>query len=149
MHYDDIDYNKIEKHCCGLVKFFNEVGIKTFESCEGHKDTRKHKVWVSFDTDEDTIINFIGSLKFYRDRMDENGRDNSIRHRLYGHFAKVYPFFTFETENKMMYAKHDSAYIPRWYYICDVSTDYKRNRQAAAKDLQFFRRCLEEKSSQR
>lgn len=141
MHHDDIDYNRIEKHCCGLVEFFNEAGIKTFESCEGHKDTRKHKVWVSFDTDEDKIINFIGDLKFYRDKLDENGRDNSVRHRLYGYFAKVYPFHTLEVENKMMYAKQDYAYIPRWHYICDVSSDYKRNRQASAEDLRFFRKC--------
>ena len=38
-HVITIDYDKIDESCRPLVRFFNERGLYTNMSCEGHNDT--------------------------------------------------------------------------------------------------------------
>lgn len=55
----EINYNKIDMECRELVKFFNENGLPTNLSCQGHDNFNNY--FISFDdtvTDND-IANFL------------------------------------------------------------------------------------------
>lgn len=49
-----------------LVEFFNQRGLKTYMSCEGHNKTNMSMFWISFDdsiTEED-LIHFMNNHQF-------------------------------------------------------------------------------------
>lgn len=62
-----------------LVKYFNNCGLKTCMSCQGHNKTNQSMFWISFDpstTEEDVIL-------FQQLHLDRNGNFTSC-----GRFAK-------------------------------------------------------------
>lgn len=50
----------MDKNVIPLVKYFNENGLKTVMSCEGHNKTNMSMFWIEFDASvtEQDIINF-------------------------------------------------------------------------------------------
>lgn len=135
-----LDLSKIEENVRDLVAFFNDIGLKTEMSCEGHPFNNKNKVWVSFDTYEDVMLSFLYKLECELDevKLEQN--------KLYGKFVKYYPIFS-ESKKKMLDKRQlSSVYMPRWYYVCDRSSDYRKNQEYAKNDLNIFRTCLKEYS---
>lgn len=54
------DETKLDPEVIPLVRYFNQVGLPTCMSCQGHNTTRMSMFWIEFDksvTNED-IINF-------------------------------------------------------------------------------------------
>ena len=54
------DETKLDQEVIPLVRYFNQVGLPTCMSCQGHNSTNMSMFWISFDksvTNED-IINF-------------------------------------------------------------------------------------------
>lgn len=72
---------EIETGCLPLVNFFNERGLKTYMSCEGHYPDDSHRsiFWISFDKSvtEDDLFQFM-----------ENHTDEYDTFWMRGRFAK-------------------------------------------------------------
>ena len=52
------DENQLDPEVIPLVRYFNEAGLPTRMSCQGHNDTNMSMFWIEFDksvTDEDII----------------------------------------------------------------------------------------------
>lgn len=51
----------LDKEVIPLVKFFNENGLPTYMSCQGHNQTNMSMFWIQFDksVSEDDILNFM------------------------------------------------------------------------------------------
>lgn len=51
----------LDKEVIPLVKFFNENGLPTLMSCQGHNQTNMSMFWIEFDKSvtEDDILNFM------------------------------------------------------------------------------------------
>ena len=58
-----IDYSKIDKNCVELVKFFNNIGLITEFSCEGHPGKRS-EFYIIFDKKilDKQISNFVNKF---------------------------------------------------------------------------------------
>lgn len=56
----DIDYSKLDPNVQDLVRYFNEQGLTTIMSCQGHNDTYMSMLWVEFDKEitEEDILRF-------------------------------------------------------------------------------------------
>lgn len=56
-----VDYDKIDKKCIPLVKFFNENGLETKYSCEGHDRSFMNSFYIMFsdNIDDTDIADFI------------------------------------------------------------------------------------------
>lgn len=61
--------NNIDTECLPLVQYFNELGLITEQSCQGHNDTNMSMFWIEFHEDitEDDII------EFQCNHLDEHG----------------------------------------------------------------------------
>lgn len=59
-----------------MVKFFNDSGLKTYMSCQGHNNTNMSMFWIQFDESvtEDDILNFMKTHLTYYGTFVSNGR---------------------------------------------------------------------------
>lgn len=56
---DEIDYTDLDVGVRSIVKYFNDHGLPTLMSCEGHNTTNMSMFWVRFDpsvTEDDIIL---------------------------------------------------------------------------------------------
>ena len=114
-HMENIDYNFIDEECTDMVRFFNDYGLKTQFSCQGHEDEIDNTYFIIFDdcvSDED-IENFI--LPF-----------EGIDSRLRGSFVK----WVRKLDGKVKY---------NWQYQI-TCTDEKTNYKWAKEDLSIFKK---------
>lgn len=44
-----INYDEIDEKCIPMVRFFNDIGLKTKFSCQGHDDLANNSFYVMFD----------------------------------------------------------------------------------------------------
>ncbi len=72
-------YDSLDQKVIPMVKFFNENGLKTSMSCQGHNKTNMSMFWISF-TDEVTTNDI---LRFMQNHLDRYGQFISC-----GRFAK-------------------------------------------------------------
>ena len=58
---NEINYNEIDKECVGLVKFFNDNGMQTEFSCEGHSGCERSEFFIIFNGEisDETMYKFI------------------------------------------------------------------------------------------
>lgn len=84
-----IDYAKMEPECVGVVKYFNENGLPTEMSCQGHEQLRQSLFWVSFRPEVDGIA----IAEFQQRHLDMRGHFCSC-----GHFGQRLFVFTDETK---------------------------------------------------
>jgi hypothetical protein len=56
----------MDKKVIPLVEFFNQRGLKTCMSCEGHNKTNMSMFWIQFDKSvtEDDLIQFMNNHQF-------------------------------------------------------------------------------------
>lgn len=74
-----IDYDAIDVECRDLVRFFNEHGLRTWMSCQGHGTVVHNLFYITFD---ETVT--AGDIaKFQKQYLDSDGHFCS-----YGRFAK-------------------------------------------------------------
>ena len=113
----DINYNEIDEKCIPMVKFFNDIGLHTKFSCQGHNNTKMNDYYIMFDesiTDDDINV-FLTKCS------------NNMDHTPFiGKFIKW--------ARKM----NDGIIHSNWMYI----TDYGRcdlNHIAAEQDLCYMR----------
>ena len=61
----NIPYDEMDKDCVPIVKFFNDVGLKTSMCCQGHNLTNMSLFWVEFDKSitESDILKFMAMFK--------------------------------------------------------------------------------------
>lgn len=66
-----------------LVKFFNDSGLKTYMSCQGHNRTNLSMFWIQFDKSvtEDGVLNFMRKHCGKYGNFCSNGR---FAKRIYG-----------------------------------------------------------------
>ncbi len=74
-----VQYDGLDQNVVPMVKFFNENGLKTSMSCQGHNKTNMSMFWISF-SDEITINDI---LRFMQNHLDWCGQFISC-----GRFAK-------------------------------------------------------------
>ena len=57
---DEIDYMDLDVGVRSIVRYFNDHGLPTLMSCEGHNTTNMSMFWVRFDpsVSEDDILRF-------------------------------------------------------------------------------------------
>ena len=62
----DIDYNEIDPICIPMVEFFNEIGLTTEYSCQGHNNEMNWEFYIIFNesVNDQDIINFMSKLKY-------------------------------------------------------------------------------------
>lgn len=74
-----VQYDSLDPKVAPMVKFFNENGLKTSMSCQGHNKTNMSMFWVSFadEVTENDILHFMQS------HLDQYGQFVSC-----GRFAK-------------------------------------------------------------
>ena len=63
------DENQLDPEVTPLVQYFNQVGLPTYMSCQGHNSTNMSMFWIEFNpsvTVEDII-------RFQRDRANQYG----------------------------------------------------------------------------
>ncbi len=72
-------YDSLDQKVIPMVKFFNENGLKTSMSCQGHNKTNVSMFWISFA--DEVITNDI--LRFMQNHLDWRGQFISC-----GRFAK-------------------------------------------------------------
>lgn len=65
-----IDYNELDPGVVEMVKYFNENGLKTIMSCEGHNDTNLSRFWIGF-TGPDIEKKIV---EFQRKHLDKLGQ---------------------------------------------------------------------------
>ncbi len=77
-----INYEKmgLEPLVIPMVNFFNNNGLKTCMSCQGHKDVNMSLFWIEFDktVTEDDIANFMWE---HRTRFDLTNVPEKYKHR--------------------------------------------------------------------
>lgn len=59
-----INYDEIDEKCREFVKYFNDIGMKTLFSCQGHDRPLDHSYEIIFDkcVSDDMIQSFIQSI---------------------------------------------------------------------------------------
>jgi hypothetical protein len=61
----DINYEEIDVLCRPLVRLFNEIGLKTVFSCQGHDDEKRNSYYVIFDesVSDESISEFLVNIE--------------------------------------------------------------------------------------
>jgi len=69
-----------------MVEYFNESGLKTYMSCQGHNDTNMSMFWISFDESvtEDDILKF---MKKHLDVLGSFFSNGRFAKRLIGSYS--------------------------------------------------------------
>ena len=96
-----IDYSKIDKKCIEMIKFFNEIGLITKFSCQGHDNGDNNSFEIIFDNsieDNDVLIflekysnkynhtPFIGKFTKWMRKIDDEIVSNWIYSISYGNY---------------------------------------------------------------
>lgn len=72
----NINYNELDTHVIPLVKYFNENGLPTIMSCQGHNKTNVSMFWIQFSktVTENNILEFMKSHLDSHQNFTSNGR---------------------------------------------------------------------------
>ena len=101
-----IDYSKLDPGVINLVKYFNEVGLKTSMSCQGHGITNMSVFWIEFSKSitESDIVDFMSKHSHMWIKHDKTVGKCFVSN---GHFYK-----------RLMLKGHDHD-VPyyRWTYV--------------------------------
>lgn len=111
-------YNEIDKKCIPLVKLFNDVGLTTQFSCQGHDNKLNNTFQIIFEdfiTDDD-IFNFLNMF------------DNLDHTPLLGNFYK-------------WMRRRDDEIVSNWIYQID-NGKYKMNQKCANEDLEVMKKYM-------
>ena len=83
-----MDYSELDPLVVPMVKYFNENGLKTIMSCQGHNKTNLSMFWIQFDesvTSEDI-------QEFMRNHLDDSGwfpSDGRFARRMYCGYSRT------------------------------------------------------------
>lgn len=68
--------SELDKAVIPLVRFFNQNGLPTCMSCQGHNDTNMSMFWIEFDkaVTEDDIVSFMRNHLQWNGMFCSNGR---------------------------------------------------------------------------
>ena len=118
-----IDYSRMDTECIEMIKFFNEHGLKTEMSCQGHNKTTQSLFWISFDSSVHTADIVMFQSKY----TDKLGNFCAC-----GHFGRRLCLYTETSDNDT--TKH--KLYGRWEYVA-------AGIEAAHKDLQNWKELEE------
>ena len=61
----DINYNEIDELCRPMVKFFNNINLRTKFSCQGHNNNYNSNFYIMFheDVTDEQIANFLSGYE--------------------------------------------------------------------------------------
>lgn len=117
---------EIDTLCVPFINFFNNIGLKTVGSCEGHNNANLHKFYIDFskEVSDDDIHYFMKKFPapFY-------GVHNNMQ--IKGHFIKICYGFS-----------NNGSLIENWRYVVDLTGNYKQNQTIAYQDLKIFSNYL-------
>ena len=124
---DDI-LSEIDPLCVPLVQLFNNIGLKTIYSCQGHKnkeDKENFKFWIMFDgtIDDEDIISFL------QDMTTPSKNYPSLTTTIGGNF---YKWIRIAGENELLI---------NWMYECDYRK-VKTNQEVAVSDFKRMVKIL-------
>lgn len=131
-YLSDSILSEIDPLCIPLVRLFNDIGLKTVYSCQGHKnkkDKENFKFWIMFDNtiEDEDIISFLQKMttpsKYYP----------SLTTTLAGNF---YKWIRIAGENELLI---------NWMYECDYRK-VRTNQKVAAADFKRMVKILKKDS---
>lgn len=117
---------EIDPLCRDLVIFFNEVGLETKNSCQGHPKSQKNPL--------NTMFRFY--IEFSRNVTDEHIKDfmrkfeepfHKYREEIKGRFRGKFVKTAYKTDDF------------RWRYVVDGFPDYRMNQILAEEDYKNFK----------
>ena len=90
--------NQLDTKVIPLVEFFNQRGLKTHMSCEGHNKTNMSMFWIQFDKSvtEDDLIHFMNShstINKYGKYFTSCGRFAQRMYTYNGNIEKSWNYF--------------------------------------------------------
>jgi len=117
----NIPYEDIDPKCKDMVKLFNNVGLITEFSCQGHDNTYSNSFQIMFSdfVNDKDINNFLSNF-------DEHPTHTPI----IGCFKK-------------WARKHQGSIKSNWEYIVNYG-DYKLNQEFALEDYKIMKKFFEE-----
>lgn len=112
----EINYSEIDELCRPVVKFFNDINLRTKFSCQGHDNNYDNNFYIMFheEVTDEQIYNFISK---YLNKYNHSA--------LFGKFVK--------------WARVISGkVVTNWIYMVDLGNNYKLNQLYAQKDFKIF-----------
>lgn len=103
--------------CIPFVDFFNDIGMKTIMSCQGHNDDNLYGFWIEFseDIDEGVVDKFF----------------NCLGGNPYDFFIKNYSRSFY---GRFELCKLTSTEKPKWRYTVSVTPHHLMNQNLAIRD---------------
>ena len=117
-----ISYEEIDLKCRDMVKFFNDIGLITEFSCQGHDDVCNNSFQIMFAdcvVDKD-INNFLSNFD-----------NHPTLSPIIGEFLK-------------WMRKHKGSIISNWRYVISYG-NHKMNQELALDDYETMKKFFEEK----
>lgn len=120
--------SEIDPLCVPMVELFNNIGLKTIYSCQGHKnkeDRENFKFWIMFDNtvDDDDVVSFLQKM------TTKSKNYPSLTTTLAGNF---YKWVRIAGKNELLI---------NWMYECDYRK-VKTNHEVAASDFKRIVKML-------
>jgi hypothetical protein len=111
----NIDYTQIDSLCIPFIQFFNEIGLTTKYSCQGHDNKLSNKFYIMF---------------------DDNVDDKKIE-RLIINCSNLHNHFSFRGQFVKWARKLNGKIQYNWMYETNVG-DYQLNQTLAHTDLKLM-----------